>query len=84
MSSKKNLKKAIKQMVFEVVEECYTVQLFDESKSEASEKLINDAIIYLNNVISEINAAKDRKAFKAIEEKAEQKADEWLEALNKL
>lgn len=84
MSSKKNLKKAIKQMVFEVVEECYTVQLFDESKSEASEKLINDAIIYLNNVISEINAANDRKAFKAIEEKAEQKADEWLEALNKL
>ncbi|MCC5924534.1 MAG: hypothetical protein JJT77_12175 [Crocinitomicaceae bacterium] len=84
MSSKKDLKKAIKQMVFEVVEECFTIQLFDETKKEASEKLINDAIVYLNTAVSEINAAKDKATFKAIENRAEQKADEWVEALNKL
>ena len=84
MASKKDLKKAIKQMVFEVVEEGFTIQLLDETKKEASEKLINDAIVYLNEAVSEINLAKDKATFKAIEEKAEQKSDQWIETLNKL
>ena len=40
MASKRNFKKDLNKMVFDVVEECFSVQLYNESKTEVTNKLI--------------------------------------------
>jgi hypothetical protein len=38
MASRKYLKKALNNMVFDIVEECFTIQILDESKTKEAFK----------------------------------------------
>ena len=71
-------------MVIEIVEECFTVQMFDETKAPASDKLIEEAAALQDSILSEINKAKTKKDFPAITSKIENSALEFITKLNEL
>ena len=84
MSSKRILKRNLNNMVIEIVEECFTVQMFDETKAIASEKLIEEAAAFQDSILSEINKAKTKKDFTPITSKIENSALEFITKLNEL
>jgi len=84
MSSKRNLKKDLNYMVIDIVEECFTVQIFDETKTEATDAIIEEAAIFQDTVLSKINAAKNKSDFKSIREEIENSAVSFVEKLNGL
>ena len=61
MASRKYLKKALNNMVFDIVEECFTIQLFDENKAEKTNVIITEAADFQDAILAEINKAKTKK-----------------------
>lgn len=84
MASKRIIKKNLNNMIFEVVEESFDVQYFDESKREKTESLINEAVAYRNDMISKINTAKNKKDFAPIVTDLDDKVDYFIDKLNEL
>lgn len=84
MASKRDLKKRVNYMVFDVVEECFSLQLYDESKKEKTDLFIEEAADFLEEIIHQINVACTKKEFGPIKEKIELKSDEWIDKLNDL
>ncbi|MFT7344955.1 MAG: hypothetical protein ACI9XP_001548 [Lentimonas sp.] len=84
MASKRILKKHINYMIFDVVEECFTVQAFNPKKVDDADKLIDDAAEFQDSILSEINKAKSKKEFSAIITKIESKHEEFVKGLNDL
>lgn len=84
MANKRQLKKALNNMIFDVVDECFSAQLYNEKKKGASDKLIDDAADFLEQTLSRISAASSKAEFRTIREDIESKADELFEAVNKL
>lgn len=84
MANIRDLKKEVNNMVYDVVDECYSIQLFDESKKKATDDFIDEVADFQEEVMTEINKANSKKEFSSIREKAEKKAEEWVKKLNKL
>ncbi len=84
MASKRIFKKELNNMFYDIVDECYSVQLFDESKAAASDKLIDEAIEFRNNMSEKINKANDKKAFKALHQEVEDAAVDFIHKINGL
>lgn len=84
MANVRSLKRSINGMIYDVVDECYSVQLYDASKTEESDAFIDDAADFQEEIMSEIKKAKNKKDFKAIEAKVEKTEKEWLQRLNKM
>lgn len=84
MASKRIFKKDLNKMVYDIVEECYSVQLFNESKTEASDKLIDEAIVFRNAMTEKIHKANDKKAFQALHQEAEDAAVDFIHKINGL
>ena len=84
MASKRDLKKEVNNMVFDVVEECFSLQLYDESKREVTDKFIEEAADYMEEILSKINAAKTKKDFAPLRAEIEKTGEDWVERLNKL
>ena len=84
MASKRDLKKALNNLIFDIVEECFSAQLYNEKKTEASDKLINEAADFQEEILSKISSAKSKAEFRAIREQIEAKADQLFDAVNSL
>lgn len=84
MASRKYIKKALNNMVFDIVEECFTIQLFDENKAEKTNVIINEAADFQDAILAEINKAKSKKDFAPINAKIEESALEFISKLNSL
>lgn len=84
MASKRIFKRDLNKMVYDIVEECYSVQLFNDSKAEASDKLIDEAIVFRNGMTEKINKANDKKAFQALHKEAEDAAVDFIHKINGL
>lgn len=84
MANIRDLKKEVNNMVYDVVDECYSIQLFDESKKKDTDEFIDEVADFQEEVMTEINKATSKKEFSAIRQKAEEKAEEWVKKLNKL
>jgi hypothetical protein len=84
MASRRILKRNLNNMIIDVVEECFTTQLFDESKAGASEAIIDEAADFQDSILSEINKAKTKKDFAPITSKIEEKALDFITKLNGL
>jgi hypothetical protein len=84
MSSKRLLKKHLNNMIFDVVEECFTVQMFDEAKSEKADALIEDAANFQEDILMDINSAKTKKDFNPIREKIDKTVIDFITKLNEL
>ena len=84
MASKRKFKKHLNEMVFDIVEECFYLQLTDESKVKKSDKLIDEAAEFQDDVLSKISNSKSKKEFSEISTHVNEKAKYFVQKLNEL
>jgi hypothetical protein len=84
MANKRDIKKGLNNMIFEIVDDCFSAQLFNDSKAEASEKLINEAADFQDTMLARINKAKSKAEFRAIHTEIEDKGETFFHAVNSL
>ena len=84
MANVRELKKEINSMIYEVVEECYDLQLFNSSKSEKTDAFIDEAADFQEEIMNEIKRASSKSEFKEIRRKVDEKSTEWVKKLNTL
>ena len=84
MASKRILKKNVNAMVYDIVDECFDIQRFDDKKTAKTEKIIDDAADFQDEVLQKIKAAKNKADFKKIKESIEAKAIDFVQKLNGL
>ncbi|PKR81559.1 hypothetical protein CW751_03275 [Brumimicrobium salinarum] len=84
MASVRNLKKNVNNMIYDVVDECYSLQLFNESKKEETDAFIDDAADFQEEIMGDIKKANNKADYKAIEEKVVKTQEEWITRLNKM
>ena len=58
MASRKDLKRNLNNMVFDIVEECFTIQILDESKTKEADAIIDAAANFQDAMLTKINASK--------------------------
>ena len=84
MASKRDFKKDLNRMVFDVVEECFSIQLYNASKTQVTNELIEEVINFRNDMTEKIHKAKTNKDFPAIKKVAEEAAEDFVLKLNNL
>jgi hypothetical protein len=71
-------------MIFDVIDECFFIQDTNPSKVEETEKLINDAVSFHEEMLGAISAGKSKTDFRPIMTKIEEKQREYVGTLNGL
>jgi len=84
MASKRIFKKNLNEMVFDIVEECFYLQLMDDSKSKKTNTLIDEAAEFQDDVLSRIYKSKSKKEFSEISAHVNEKAKYFVDKLNQL
>lgn len=84
MTNKRQIKKALNNMIFDIVDDAYSVQLFNEAKTAESDKLIDESVEFQVTTLSKISRAKTKPEFRAIIEEIENKADDLFDKVSKL
>lgn len=84
MASKKVLKKRVKGMVFEILNECDFVVINDGENAGKADSLMDEAVDFHDDVISKINTAKTKKDFNVIIEGMDKANIDFIKKLNAL
>ncbi len=84
MASKRDIKKGLNNLIYDIVDDCFSVQLFNDDKVEASDKVIDQAADFQDAMLTKINQAKSKSEFRAIHDEIEKKSEEFFQAVNKL
>lgn len=84
MASKRKFKKHLNEMVYDIVEECFYLQLTDDSKVKKSDKLIDEAAAFQDDVLSKISKSQSKKEFSEISSHVNEKAKYFVQKLNEL
>jgi hypothetical protein len=84
MANKRLIKKQLNGMIIDVLDECFSVQLFNDSKTTATEAIIEEALSFGDAVLAQVHQAKSKKEFPAIRKAMEDKGIYFVEALNGL
>lgn len=84
MASKRDIKKIVDGVVFEIVEECFDIKQFNPKKEAECEKCIEEAADFYDEVRADISAATAKKDFAPIREKISKAQVEFTKKLNKL
>lgn len=69
-------------MIFDVVDECFSIQLYNSAKTEVTNKLVDEVLDYRDVVLAQIHQAKTKKDYPAIYESMEDKAVYFVEQIN--
>jgi len=84
MANKRDIKKGLNNLIFDIVDDCFSVQLFNEKKAEASDKVIDQVAKFQDEMLSKISKAKSKVEFKAIHSEIEAKSEEFFQAVSAL
>lgn len=84
MASKKILKKRVKGMVFEILNDCDYIIVNDGKNADKADKLIDEAVDFHDVVIAKINAAKSKKEFNEIVTSINMAGEDFVKKLNSL
>ena len=82
MASKRELKKAVKQMVYDVMDECDFVIVSEGKEHKKADKLMDEVADFYEVYIGKINTAKHKKDFQGLKAEIEGKAIGFVEQLN--
>lgn len=82
MASKRLIKKQLNGMIVDVLDECFSIQLYNESKTDVTNKLIEEALVFGDEVLTKIHTAKTKKDYPAIRQMMEDKGVYFVEELN--
>ncbi len=84
MASKKILKKRVKGMVFEILNDCDYIIVNDGKNADKADKLIDEAVDFHDGVIAKINAANSKKEFNEIVASLNKAGEDFVNKLNSL
>jgi hypothetical protein len=84
MSSKRNLKKIVNNIVFDVVGECFHIQETNPKKLDETEALFDKAAQFQDEILQEIHAAKTKKDYTPIVNKINEMQTTFTNELNDL
>ena len=71
-------------MVFDIVEECFYLQMVDDSKTKKTEALIDETAAFQDEVLGKISKFKTKKEFIELTAYAGEKGKYFVEQLNAL
>ncbi|MCH2230170.1 MAG: hypothetical protein MK105_07475 [Crocinitomicaceae bacterium] len=84
MASKKNIKKDVKQMVYDIMDDCDFIVVSGGKGADKAVKLMDDAVEFYETIVPKINAAKKKADFKSVRAEIEEKAIGFVQELNKM
>jgi hypothetical protein len=84
MACKKLFKKQLDRIIIDALEECYSVQLYNPSKTEASDKIIEEIIDFRNDLSSKIHQAKNKKDFASLHTAIDNAEEDFISKINSL
>ncbi len=84
MASKRLLKKKMKRMVYEILDECDFVLVSEGKNADVADKLIDEAVDFHNQMNEKIGAANSKAEFRGIVEEIEKKSVDFVKKLNSL
>lgn len=84
MASKRDLKKRIKGVIYEVFDECDYIMLNSKENADAAEALIDEAADFYLEMMEKINEAKVHADYNAIRATLAEKEQEFVDRLNEL
>lgn len=84
MASIKTLKKRVKGVVYEVLDDCDFVIVNNGPKADKADALIDEAVEFHETMMQRINAAKSHEDFKAIRKDLYEKEEDFVKKLNGL
>lgn len=84
MASKRLLKKRMKRMVYEILNECDYVIVSEGKNADAADKLIDEAVDFHNQMNEKITGANSKVEFRGIVEEIEKKSEDFVKKLNSL
>lgn len=92
MTSRRYLKKKINSIVNDIVEECYNYQFqYPQQKDTESNKIIDDAVDMLDDMVGRVNQAKSikdrgllKQYFESINDDLEKQSLKLMERMNGL
>jgi hypothetical protein len=84
MASKRFLKKQLNALTFDVVEECFNIQIYDASKTEVTNALIEEVVEYRNTYVERMHQANNKKDYRPLMNELDEKGDEFLNRLHSI
>ena len=84
MASVRLLKKKVKRIVIEVLDDCDYIVENNGPKADKAEALMDEAVDFFNETIDKVGSAKSKSDYQKIKEEVDKKEEEFLEKLNKI
>jgi hypothetical protein len=84
MASKKDLKKDVKKLVNDVMDECDYIIITGGKNADAAEKLIDEVVEWYHTVIPKIISAKNKKDFGGLRDDIVKKGEDFVKKINSL
>lgn len=84
MASKRLLKKKMKRMVYEILDECDYVLVSGGKNADAADKLIDEAVEFHNQMNEKIGQANSKAEFRTIIEEINKRSEDFVKKLNSL
>ena len=84
MASKKDLKKVVKEMVYDIMDECDFHVVSMNKNADAAEALMDEAVGYHEMMMAKIRATKDKAGFRTLRAQLEEDAIEFVNKINDL
>ena len=84
MASKRKIKSRVKEMVYDIMDECDYVIVSEAKGAKKAEKLMDEAVEFYESTISKINSAKNKTDFKTIVADIDAKEDAFLDQVNSI
>lgn len=84
MASKREIKKAVKEMVYDIMDECdYHVSSMNKN-AESAETLMDEVVGYHEMMMAKIRATKDKAGFRELKAQLEEDANGFVSKINEL
>ena len=84
MASKREIKKVVKEMVYDIMDECDFHVVSSNKSAEAAENLMDEAVGYHEMMMAKIRVTKDKAGFRALRAQLEDDAVEFVNKINDL
>lgn len=84
MPSKREIKKAVKEMVYDLMDECDYHVVSMGKNAETAENLMDEVVGYHEMMMAKIRATKDKAGFRTLRTQLEEDADNFVSKINDL
>ncbi len=84
MASKRLLKKRLRRIVEDLLDDCDYLIVNETSTADEADKLIDEAVDFYEEALNEINKAKEKSDYRKVVEMISTKEEQFFSKLNKL